>query len=172
MSMKMVEDILQRESRQEVKVIHLFRDPRAMMDSQVRKNDVNVQHFPTFVNRTQYMCQKMLSDFEVAEQLKLSYPDKIFTIRYETLVDTSTETVRKLFSFLGIPFLENDDSFVRMTSIRNRRFPTWRRHISQGRLEVINTYCHQLYEKFGYIPLDNIKDVQNVYLPDHLDTYN
>lgn len=169
MTMKMAEDILEDKNDANIKIINLYRDPRAMMDSQLRKNDVNVRHFPTFVNRTQFMCNSMLRDQGIAERLKNIYPDKIHTVRYETLIDRPEETVRRMFNFLGIPFLVGDLEFVRRSSVSNSSMPAWRRHISQEHLQVVDRHCHKLYDIFGYIPLHKIVQVKRPVYKDHFD---
>ena len=171
MSMPMAEKIFHRSAGQEVKVIHLFRDPRAMLDSQLRKNDVNVQHFPTFINRTRQMCQNMLDDLNYAETLKQTYPGRIITVRYETLVDYPIQSVKSILSFLGLPYLESDENYVLRTRISNRTFPRWRLHIPQSHLEVVDKYCRLLYDRFGYIPLKHVQDVHNIQISAHSHTY-
>lgn len=172
LKMTMIEEILKQNKDLKVKIIHLFRDPRAMLDSQLRKNDVNVKVFPTFVNRTQYMCSTMLRDHQLALQLKHLYPDTIFTLRYETLVDRPISTAKRMFKFLGLQFSDADQEFLRNKSSLSVRFPVWRRHIDEQHLQVVDRYCSKLYQMFGYIPLKSITDVQNISYPDHIDLVN
>ncbi|XP_045202965.2 uncharacterized protein LOC123556378 [Mercenaria mercenaria] len=170
MTMEMVEGLLDKVGN--LRVIHLLRDPRAMMDSQLRKNDMNVKSFPVFQRRTRYMCTRMNMDLDIAEKLKKSYPGQIFTLRYEDLVDDPLKTSQKLFNFIDIPFTSADKKFITSTSIETvkdskYRASVWRSHITSEHLNVVNRYCYKLYNTLGYISFEHISDVRDLKLPDH-----
>lgn len=171
MSMEMAGKLLK--SNRDIRVIHLLRDPRAMMDSQLRKNDMNVNVFQTFKWRTRYMCSRMQKDLSFSAQLKIQYPDRIFTLRYEDLVDDPLKTGQRIFDFIEIPFSSNDKQFILSTSIDTKlnatyRANIWRDHISQRHLDVVNTYCKNLYKKLGYVSFNSVDSVRNLHLQDHL----
>lgn len=169
MTMNMAQQILrQRSETEDIKIIHLYRDPRAVLDSQVRRNNLNVTHFPNFVKRAKSMCNIMLEDYVLAETLKEEYPGRIYTLRYETMLNRPIETIRKLFEFLGLQFLSTDEKFILEEGEDSSRFPKWREHISQQHLEVVNMFCSKLYPLFHYVPMTNIKEVRNDRNQDHL----
>ena len=58
----------------DIKIIHLTRDPCAMLDSQVRKNDMRAREFDRFVYTTANMCSKMWRDLQLCHVLKNAYP--------------------------------------------------------------------------------------------------
>ena len=169
MTMEMTTRILENKFQTEnIKIVHLYRDPRAILDSQVRRNNLNVTHFPKFVRRAESMCKTMVEDYHLAENLKETYPETIYTLRYETLQDNPVETIKDMFRFLGLNFGNSDEEFINKNGEPSSKFPTWRNHISKDHLEVVDKYCSDLYQFFNYVPLMTIEEARNVNNKDHL----
>lgn len=141
---------------QNLKLIHLVRDPRAMLDSQVRKRDSGAHILSTFKGRAHYMCQQMLSDLQLAKELKRVYPDQIYTVRYEDMIDVNKTTIKNIFQFIDIPFSKNDDVYVKQTSRQSSSknsthlIVPWQKHISLQNLNIVNSFCSPLYKELGY----------------------
>ncbi|KAH3829886.1 hypothetical protein DPMN_103117 [Dreissena polymorpha] len=155
-----------------VRIVHLVRDPRAMMDSQLRKNDLNVTVLSVFVSRTRYMCWRMMRDLKLLEDLKKRYPNVFYSLRYEDLVADPLKISRDLFRFIGMEFGNTDERYVRETSIDHRynstdRAVVWRRHIRQTHLDAVNDLCHEVYNNLGYVRLDDIDDVRDLNVKVH-----
>ena len=78
----------------DLRLIHLVRDPRAMVESwrklEVRKRR-RLSKKQMQLN-TLLICKRMMTDCRIRRQLELAYPSRIFLLRYEDLV-TSTDTV-------------------------------------------------------------------------------
>lgn len=170
MTMEMTEEVLTKFDN--IRIIHLLRDPRAMMDSQLRKKDMQVTSFPVFKSRTHYMCSRMRMDLIIAGKLKRIFPGRIFTLRYEDLVDEPLHTGQRIFNFIKVPFTHRDENFIVSTSIEASKNSTykanvWRDHISQKHLTTVNTYCSELSRRLGYISFKYVYDVRNLKLPDH-----
>ncbi|XP_045206560.2 carbohydrate sulfotransferase 3-like [Mercenaria mercenaria] len=173
MTMEMVKHLFQ--SFRNLKIIHLFRDPRAMLDSQVRKGDSKAHILSTFKGRVKYMCQQMSKDRTIAKELDLMYPGQIYTLRYEDMVDLPLDTIRKVFNFIDVPFTKTDELFVKSLSRKKntadlRKPPplsAWRKHITAQSLSVTDEYCSSLYKEFGYIKLKNLTAVKDPWQIDH-----
>jgi hypothetical protein len=175
MTMEIVENIIP--NFQNLRVIHLLRDPRAMMDSQLRKNDMNVKSLPSFVKRTRYMCARMKNDLDISERLRKSYQSQIYTLRYEDLADNPLNIGQRLFRFIGVPFSSNDKRFITSTSLKpvkdsKYRAGIWRNHITQKHLQIVDRHCHHLYKRLGYRHFTSIADVRNLAIPDHFLEYD
>lgn len=156
-----------------LRIVHLVRDPRAMMDSQLRKNDMNVAVFSNFVNRTRYMCWRMLRDLKLMDDLKKRYTDVFYSLRYEDLVDDPLKISRDLFRFIGMEFGNRDERYVRENSIDHPynstdRAVVWRTHITQTHLDAVNDLCDEVNYKLGYVRLDDIDDVRDLNVKVHL----
>lgn len=169
MTIQMASEILRERSYTErIKIIHLYRDPRAIMMSQVRRNDHNVSYFSSFIRQTETLCKEMLDDYDTAAELKKKYPDTLHTIRYETMQHNPVEVIKDMFEFLGLPFLESDKEFVTRELEPSPDTATWRQDVTQEHLEVIDQHCYKLYPLFRYIPLSNLEEVRNPNNDDHL----
>ncbi|XP_052792044.1 carbohydrate sulfotransferase 3-like [Mya arenaria] len=153
-----------------VNIIHLVRDPRAMMDSQLRKNDMGVKRFAVFQTRTKYMCSCLRKNLHLFKKLNPMYPNKFYSLRYEDLVDRPLVTFEDLLSFLGLGFGHNMERYVKNSSINYTpaRAAVWREHISIEHLRIVDKYCRDLYPVLGYVPLDTLNQVRNLTVQDHI----
>ncbi|XP_053400390.1 carbohydrate sulfotransferase 3-like [Mercenaria mercenaria] len=166
MTMEMVKDLFQ--SFRNLKIIHLFRDPRAMLDSQARNGDSNANVLSTFKGRAKYICQQMSTDRTIAKELDIMYPGQIYTLRYEDMVDLPLDTIRKVFNFIDVPFTKTDELFVKSLS-RKKPAPlsAWRKHMTAQSLSIIDEYCSSLYKELGYIEFKNLTAVKDPRQKDH-----
>ena len=82
---------------EEVKVVHLVRDPRAVAASvQAQQEEWGGRTATTF-------CRQLLADLKVGEELG---PDRYFRVTYEELVERPVEVLERISAFTGIPMSE------------------------------------------------------------------
>jgi len=83
-----------------IKIIHLIRDPRAMLFSMHKTGE-----FKRFKKHPEILCEFMLEDLEMGSKLSSSRYTKI---KYSDLVsqdeNTRANMTKALFEFIGIPF--------------------------------------------------------------------
>lgn len=174
MTMEIAQILLENISN--LKIIHLIRDPRAMLDSQVRKKDSGAQMLSVFDGRAQYMCGQMVKDHNLAKELKKQYPGQVYTLRYEDMVDTPVETAKHVFDFIDVPFTDRDKSHVekysRPSVAVNGSVPlnSWRKHIEPQFLNIVDRHCSPLYEEFGYLKFKEYRDIKDPQQMDHVQT--
>lgn len=149
-----------------VRIIHLVRDPRAMMDSQLRKDDMGVSHFETFVERTIEMCRHMRNDLRVAGMIETKFPGVIYPLRYEDMVSDPLAVAKEIFEFIDEEFIETVEKYVLEKSIESdhnstARESVWREHITEPHLKAVDKYCGDLYETLGYIPLNTVEEIRD-----------
>ena len=155
-----------------VRLIHLVRDPRAMMDSQLRKNDMGVEDMPVFMERTVEMCRHMRDDLRLASEIEAEYPGLIYSLRYEDMTDEPMAIAREIFEFLNEEFKEMDKTYVKHRSINSSnnstvRAAVWRSHITKEHLAVVDEQCGDLYDTLGYIPFTSIEEVRDANSKSH-----
>jgi hypothetical protein len=89
------------------RAIHVVRDPRAVVSSMLRvgircreKNEP----FPSFVENARSAVQFTMDNLRAGFDAEKLFPQRVLTVKYESLVTQPNATVRQICSFLGISF--------------------------------------------------------------------
>lgn len=145
-----------------VKVIHLVRDPRAMLRS-LRKNS----SFKDSNQTAEYRCRCIRRDLDFSKFLP---QENYFRIRYEDLISNVLENVVKLYEFIGSPLSDEltfyiashkwADQFKKhpkideFTTYRNSNFNVnhWKENITAKEINDIEYYCGDIMEILRYEP--------------------
>ena len=152
--------------RQDLRVIHLLRDPRAVWNSRKFKNEMI--KWPTSIEA---MCYPMLVDLE---ELPRVLQDRYFRVRYEDFLDDPAKMLAKLYAFAGLPalseaeveniigqYIVDDDSAVGKTLQLKKYYEVkrkksqiepdkWKTTLSAAELDVIETTCAKVMEIMQY----------------------
>ena len=104
-----------------VQVVHLVRDPRAMITSITKRSGV----WSDALKNSTYQCKRMLDDMKIEEGLpeercKTNFNTewsylfyfRYIRVRYEDLVDKTLDTVTNLYNRLGLGFSEKVKNVV------------------------------------------------------------
>ena len=149
-----------------LKVIHLVRDPRGMMDSLTRKNDFGSGTYEHFKSNTKAMCDRVRFDLRYAPKVRQRFGDRMMMVRQEDISEEPMNTIKTIFDFLGLTMTAED---VDLLPEKGEHLEVWRKHITDVNLKIVDEYCHDLYDELGYIPQDNIAKIRNkfnsVYVP-------
>ena len=153
-----------------LKIIHLVRDPRAMMDSQVRKNDNQSRRLSNFTVNTKRICNRLIDDLNFTKTFPSHIRRRIKLIRYEDLSDFPQNSMRSLFEFANVKYKKLDVDYVELLSRNHAYFtlhklPAWRTHMEQPFLDVVNEYCQPIYKELGYVEYSDITDIQKTKNP-------
>ena len=89
----------------DIKVVHLVRDPRAMITSIARRPGV----WSSLLKNSTFQCQRMEDDMKLEQGLP---KERYVRVRYEDLVDKTEETLEGLYHHLGLLWTDH----VRWTS--------------------------------------------------------
>ena len=84
----------------EIKVVHLVRDPRAMITSMAKRPGT---WSDTLKNAT-FQCRRMMEDSRLEDVLPR---DRYIRVRYEDLVDHTNTTLASLYQHLNIPYTQH-----------------------------------------------------------------
>ncbi|XP_060064694.1 carbohydrate sulfotransferase 1-like [Ylistrum balloti] len=152
-----------------LKVIHLLRDPRARISSQLRLrlND-SLLHAAS-------ECNRMLSDIKLAEQLYQQYPQSIRILQYERFTNDSIEKTKSMYQFLNFNFTTQIHDYVKAVTLQrnlsrncdwcvkrtNSKLASskWRLTMKYQHVQLIDRQCVSLYKRVGIL---EIKDSQNL----------
>ena len=158
-------DTLLSQYQRKMHVIHLIRDPRAIVLSRNFKNGINKYLFKSKSLREEaYMlCQQMVKDIKQRRILEKKYPNLITEIYYENLADDTLTKTRELYDFIDEPLQQDIKKWIqKSTSTRNDdRFSVrrgnsskiahqWIKHLPEKDKLVIDQECAELYDVTQY----------------------
>ncbi|KAL5019451.1 hypothetical protein ScPMuIL_002343 [Solemya velum] len=148
-----------------MKIIHLVRDPRATLQSQVLAAKFPVD---TFKMAAKEHCDRVIEDIETFNRIKEKHPASIVRIYYEDLAKYPIETARTMYDFIGMDYTEGVMQYI--LDITSRGLPDgcsicsqradsqmhinkWRKQMPYERAQLIDNQCSGVYERLGYIPV-------------------
>lgn len=160
-----------KDSNVNVRVVHLIRDPRAIINSMR-----NYKHWESYSQFPEKLCTKIKGDLELSSKLP---PDRYFRLRYEDLMTNILEISIKLYTFLHIPLHDSLAVFiVSHTKAENfnhdksnaNYFSTyktsdfdpfhWRKTMSSDDIRQIETACRDVMQELGYEPDKTSETIQ------------
>ena len=156
-----------------LKIIHLVRDPRPTMISQV---NVGYQKGIT----TKYSsghCLEIYHDYQIAQLLNRQFKNRILTVRYESLATNPIKHTKTMYDFLGMEFTAFVEKMIHGFTSTGRvrrlsRYSTYNanstntaskwRHLADIRyVRAVDSECSTMYQLFGYNRVDNINNLKN-----------
>ena len=145
------------QSRDNLKVIQLFRDPRAIINSRI---ETEWYPFKNVSSNAESLCKKMIYDYQEGQKLLKKYPARFRFVYYEDLLKDPLEKIKSVYRYLGMSLNESKYSNVRSVLMhshkklrRERDTNTafwWRHKIKWDVVKKINNFCKHLYEALGY----------------------
>ena len=156
-----------------MKIIHLFRDPRAIINSRIKTS-----WYPkmALISNAEGLCHKMLYDFSEGQKLYSRYPGRFRFVYYEDLNYRPFEKVKLLYTYLGMSLDESKYSVVGSISVfksnkteseKERETNTaywWRKSLDWSLLQQIDEKCVGVYNALGYKKFDTYEDLTNLSL--------
>ena len=169
-----IEYLLQ--TRDNLKVIHLYRDPRAIMNSRIETKWYPSDDVSLLLHNAESLCKKMIYDHYKGEELYRKYPDRFKFVYYEDLNEDPLSKAKSLYSYLGMDLDESKYTVLRDISVfkestkrtagdrtKNTAF-WWRRTLDWEIIKRIDTICWQVYEALGYVQFKTHRELRNLTL--------
>ncbi|KAL9952178.1 hypothetical protein ACROYT_G039393 [Oculina patagonica] len=159
------------------KIIHLMRDPRAVIASMDRvgwtsnNSAINTAttNLPLFTTLVQKFCLSMIQSLRFALSAEGKYPDYYRILRYEDLVRSPLNVSQELFDFAGIPMSDEVKKYlVSSTNSRDRShsheygtlrnnayklIDAWRNQFSAEAVRAVESHCWPVLEILRYTPV-------------------
>ena len=149
---------------QELKIIHLVRDPRAIISSWTKFGECTDKHggVPAC---THYLCSNMEDDLIAFDLLSLVYPERLHRIVFEELASKPIKVTKRLYNFIGMELSSSAQEYVRlitsagknstgiMSTIRansSASVDAWRATISDQNLFIVQKLCKHVMDELGY----------------------
>ena len=165
LSMKNIQHILKQDPT--VKVLHLVRDPRAIIQSRRKVKLMYRKRLWKESQEAELLCPRMLSDIKIRKELEKIYPNNFLNIRYEDLAANITKVTKQIYDFLGLEMTRKVEDDIRSFTeakkdagpyniIRRNSQKTatkWRRMMRPQTKKAIRYICEDVLTELGY-PLD------------------
>lgn len=173
LSLGAVEDLLREIPN--LKVVHLFRDPRAIIHSRIETHGYPLEKM-TLTNAIQSnaksLCNKMSTDLVDGKRLHKRFPNRFRFIHYEDIY-TRDYSLIELHTFLGMPVSKINLDFARFSlanhgslrssSARSERKENnafwWRKYLRWDIVKSVDTECSFLYKELGYPNISDKNDL-------------
>ncbi|XP_069141632.1 carbohydrate sulfotransferase 3-like [Argopecten irradians] len=176
LNLETVEILLERLPR--LRVIHLIRDPRAIIHSRVR---VKLLTWKNTRQEASDLCAKISTDIPLSRELKRKYPERFKLLLYEDLAERPVEIVKKIYTFAGLDITSYVIGYVRYLTLygrdvncfwctqrgnSKRTSRLWRVYTLFTHVKVIDDVCGRVYHMVGYQPItDELTQLRNLSNP-------
>ena len=144
----------------QARLVHIIRDPRDRYASVLKRLNATSRRIGTDT-------VKWLASARIARQAAARYPNRVLIVRYETLAQHPTETLRLVCDFIGEPYTEEmltmsgapryhkkgaNTAFgkVQPGVISTRSIGRFREVISSWEIAFIQTFCRRTMAEFDY----------------------
>ncbi|XP_063410463.1 carbohydrate sulfotransferase 4-like [Mytilus trossulus] len=144
----------------ELKVVHLVRDPRAILHSRQKAEQIDYRHVR---NESQSLCFKMDNNINIENRV---LKEKIILLKYECLASNPVIMAKKLYLFLNLRYTSKIDSWLithtqGKVSSSNGGFTTriansllvslkWIYNVPKDALKLIDKECKNLYKSLRF----------------------
>ena len=147
-----------------LKIIHLVRDPRAVVNSLIRVGECKKQNGGVS-GCSHYFCSDLEDDLSTFKTLKLLYQDRILRISYENLANNPIPMAKRMYKFIDLELgsvaegyignitMAGNNSTGAMSTIRANssiHIDAWRTKLSTENLFIVQTICKSVMGQLGY----------------------
>lgn len=163
LSTDLLGDLLKK--RNNLKVLHLFRDPRAIINSRIHTNWYRRLTNTNVADNAKSLCKKMLFDFRMGKALLKIYPDRFKFIFYEDLNKNPLDKVKIIYKYMGMSLNESKYQHIMNPSLFSTKNNTafwWRYSLSWDLVQIIDNVCKNVNSELGYNHITNIEDYGNM----------
>lgn len=148
----------------ECKIIHLVRDPRAVVESLrnlnfFRQLNESEREFSWYVEK---ICHQIEVDVKIGKFLSTVLADGYKLIRFEDLALTPLLVVSELYHFTGIEMLDSIKKWLRKATTSQNADPystsrvskqvgsKWKTNMSPEKVKIVESLCGRLMKKLNY----------------------
>ena len=148
------------------KIIHLVRDPRAVVNSLTsvkffKRSKDPQRELSWFVKK---ICHQMEFDFLAGFMIRKYLPDGYRLIRFEDLAQDPLSSVSELYKFTGIKMLDTIKKWLNHTTssvngdksaystVRDSKqvLSNWRTNLNTATVQIVENYCGRVMRQLDY----------------------
>lgn len=156
-----------------LRVIHLVRDPRGMIQSRIPMKEY-YYYSPTITASS--LCGDMLRDVRAIYGLSRLYPRQLLQLRYEDFAESPLQHTENIYNFLGVDLpakvkkwvqentnAQAQDSWSLGTARTNSSEAAykWRKNIAWDLTLAMDDMCKRVYKALGYVKAKSEKMLRN-----------
>ena len=159
-----------------LKIIHLLRDPRGIIDSRVKGGFTLRGKVASF---SQSLCSRMLDDVKTAQIIKETFPGQLHTVFYERLAENPMVGLDALYSFTklrlnskikhyvqNITNSQKNDGYFNTRRTNSKKVASqWRKTLKWSFVKAIDKSCYELYKFTGYSKMSSESNLLNLDIP-------
>ena len=174
LSMDLVKELM--EIIPDLKVIHLVRDPRGIINSRLHLGKFKALKTEA---HSKALCKQMYLDISTVTALQHKYPDKLMTVLYEAMAERPIEAAKSVYKFLKMTYGKAVEDWVYNSTHANNNngyygaqrtdsghvSVQWRNELSFSRAKMINKYCSEVFNLLGFIPFKIKEKMEDFNLP-------
>ena len=134
-----------------LKIIHLIRDPRAIV--------MSIQNwFPrrvpiNFSREARGVCTKMAEDIRRRQEVEKRYPGSTMEVLYDNIAANPMENIAAMYEFAGIDMTENTTAKLKQITTESGKISKkWQTQISEETKQLIDAECLDVYKITPYEP--------------------
>ena len=148
-----------------LKIIHLVRDPRAIVHSRLYSRFYPVERPRKNDSLERNICEKMLTDINDVIKLKTNYPGRVLVLYYEDLIENMHIRLKEIYYKLNLTY--DKDEVETLSKINVNKSPPemgssftkdrkhdnafwWRMYITWEEVQRIDKWCGDIYKVLGY----------------------
>ena len=164
-----------------VKVIQLFRDPRAVINSRLttdwyylKENKSDIDYDAIRAN-ADGLCRRMTYDLETGMNLQDKFPSRFAFLLFEDIYSDDQRSSSDLYRYFGMEIPKKDDKFLNNSDIgkyehtvvkKSNDFSSWwRTEMSFGASQAVEDACSEVFSVFPYMKLSSERDLRNLSFP-------
>lgn len=147
-----------------LKILHLVRDPRATLFSQAHFGMCN-KKIGGWPRCTDNLCERQENDILDEELISQKCPDRIKTVRYESIAKRPIETSKELYSFIDVDFTTEAESYIYNITMAGKKnncvicttrsnssehVDTWTKKMNPNFIQIVNTRCRFVLNHYSY----------------------
>ncbi|KAL4233457.1 hypothetical protein ACF0H5_008138 [Mactra antiquata] len=151
-----------------MKIIHLVRDPRGILNSRIKVKAVDTE----YLNTAKGLCDNTNNNLKYTKQILKSYPNRLKILHYESLAEHPMEVAAEIAKFSEVNFTKSMQNFIRLqtsssrdacdycTQRKNSSLTAykWRNQLLAERANLVYNMCKKSNEVFGYLPFNSSKE--------------
>ncbi|KAL5009765.1 hypothetical protein ScPMuIL_012070 [Solemya velum] len=142
-----------------LKVLHVLRDPRAILMS--RHRDGFMDYVGSYNEASKLLCDFMLQNIRECKKWQQRFTGLIKTVLYEDIVEHPVDAANWLYEFFGLPFTKDIkrgvDQMTHGTDGTLLKYPSpneWRQGLNISEAHVIDSNCRGVYDFMGLRTFD------------------